>query len=996
MSSIVAKAKQYHKADIIIQHFFNSRGQALEHSFDGFLRSLLEQILRREPSLIQYMVEEWRATQEQSPDFPKWTLPLLKEALMKVLVHGSQYTHFLLILDALDEYDGLRGEMDILSFLSMVNTSSKSSHLRIVFSCRYSPDIGIPNIMGGFRMEQRNEADITSLVNDEWSLIFPPDSMTEELHEVKRTIIQKADGVFLWVRLALQGVSGVVREGGTVAEIKETIDDIPSELSNMYEMLLSRVGDKHKKETYLMLSVVLASRRPLTLTEFKLVMGLCTGEFECLIDMERSNTVISNDSVMQKRIRSRSGGLLEVKATGETWRQDAKAGRTMNGGIVQLIHQSVKDFLLVHEEDTKSTFPNQDRLVANGHEKLAQACLRYLKMREISSLQRQWVSTANESVISEEYPLLFYSISNWRWHCQQAERLGLPQVDLIRQTFDFETGTFSHWLELYNALCPAEPLSTDYTLYQLAVHDNLATLLEYFCKTGELDVNAWTEAGNKSTYLFHAVSEGCKESVKVLLEYGANPDAGGLEHGTPILLACVLGYVDIARMLLEAGAEFQGGLDPYGLSSEFPGFAMLYRPIAMAAYSGNADVINLIIQYDPGAVVNHWHRQYAVLCLVIGAKEAVESFPEKERESQFLSRVSKLLPLLLGGDYSETEIFDSTMILYVCAVRGYSKKSLDMFLNTQYASRAEGFTKMIAQICSHGPLSALQYLVEYCSVEMVQNMMIEDYGNLLHAAVFNPHTSVIVYLLDLGLDIDAQDSSGQTPLHYASARSSGAHIELLLTRGADGTIRDNQGFTAFHLALMNPYLRRSISILEQLMSSSKEDAHSSSRDGVKPLHLAAAAGWLPTVEWLLKNGADIKCSDDLGRTALHTAASSMGLDSIDIVKFLINHGLSATDQDEGGMTPLHHVFYTYDKLDPDSYDPDVSLVIARYLLQQGADPAIQDSEGNTVLHLAAWRGHVGIVKTLIQSGVDTSVTNNANQKPIDNAWSEDIRKLLEL
>src|SRR6478735_7960419 len=114
-------------------------------------------------------------------------------------------------------------------------------------------------------MEQRNEADIASIINDEWLLIFPPDSMTEELEEVKRTIIQKADGVFLWVRLALQGISGVVREGGTVAEIRETIDDIPSELSNMYEMLLSRVGDKHKKETYLMLSVVLASRRPLTL-----------------------------------------------------------------------------------------------------------------------------------------------------------------------------------------------------------------------------------------------------------------------------------------------------------------------------------------------------------------------------------------------------------------------------------------------------------------------------------------------------------------------------------------------------------------------------------------------------------------------------------------------------------------------------------------------------------------------------------------------------------
>lgn len=61
---------------------------------------------------------------------------------------------------------------------------------------------------------------------------------------------------------------------------------------------------------------------------------------------------------------------------------------------------------------------------------------------------------------------------------------------------------------------------------------------------------------------------------------------------------------------------------------------------------------------------------------------------------------------------------------------------------------------------------------------------------------------------------------------------------------------------------------------------------------------------------------------------------------------------------------------------------------ARYLIQQGADPAVQDHEGNDFLHLAAWRGHIGIVKILLRDGFDVTATNHADQKPIDLAQNE--------
>ncbi|EGY21248.1 uncharacterized protein VDAG_02772 [Verticillium dahliae VdLs.17] len=151
------------------------------------------------------------------------------------------------------------------------------------------------------------------------------------------------------------------------------------------------------------------------------------------------------------------------------------------------------------------------------------------------------------------------------------------------------------------------------------------------------------------------------------------------------------------------------------------------------------------------------------------------------------------------------------------------------------------------------------------------------------------------------------------------------------------------------------------------------------------LHLAAAQGWLATVEWLMEIGADIFSHDNQGRTPLHTAAASMGIDSTTVVRFSVDRGLEVEDADEGGMTPLHHVLYSYDVLHKDAFDPEVSLANARYLLQRGANVNAKDLEGTTPLHLATWRGNSAVVKLLLKSGADVEARNRGDVKPIDHA-----------
>ncbi|NGX51961.1 MAG: Phosphocholine transferase AnkX [Candidatus Anoxychlamydiales bacterium] len=127
------------------------------------------------------------------------------------------------------------------------------------------------------------------------------------------------------------------------------------------------------------------------------------------------------------------------------------------------------------------------------------------------------------------------------------------------------------------------------------------------------------------------------------------------------------------------------------------------------------------------------------------------------------------------------------------------------------------------------------FLIDHLLAKRLDPNARNKYGhNLLHIAAHAQHNDagLITKALKLTREINSQDNTGQTPMHYASYSGNKQALEILLQNGADKDITTNEGQT--------------------------------------PLHYAAGKGHVKAVEILVQD-ADVTIEDNKGYTALDLA-----------------------------------------------------------------------------------------------------------------------------
>lgn len=176
---------------------------------------------------------------------------------------------------------------------------------------------------------------------------------------------------------------------------------------------------------------------------------------------------------------------------------------------------------------------------------------------------------------------------------------------------------------------------------------------------------------------------------------------------------------------------------------------------------------------------------------------------------------------------------------------------------------------------------------------------------------------------------------------------------------------------------------------------------SKDEDERTPLHWACASGRLDVAEFLLDDAkAAVNVQDDAGWTPLMSAASA---GHGDVVGLLLSKGANANLPNENGQIPLHYhrgrqeiaellLDYTRDVNQADNVGSTPltraiggkpSPAIIALLLDHGAKVNTRDIAGNTPLHLAITEGYEDIARFLIENGADPSAKNVDGERCVD-------------
>jgi ankyrin len=268
-------------------------------------------------------------------------------------------------------------------------------------------------------------------------------------------------------------------------------------------------------------------------------------------------------------------------------------------------------------------------------------------------------------------------------------------------------------------------------------------------------------------------------------------------------------------------------------------------------------------------------------------------------------------------------------------------------------------------------------------------------------------------LVDHGLDIEARDNTGRTPLIHACLVGNLAAGQLLLELGADLEARDDSGFTPLlcavekgHLALIKELDRRGADfaaitagnlgvlhlaardreVLRYLLGKNP-DLELRSNSGMTPLIARAGAGHHGMVGMLLEAGAQVNATTGAmgqkGTTALHAACRNYDPDDVNrlqnrrealggekldaqpcasredrirTIELLLDHGANPLAREGDWMTPLHLAARW-----------GLPEAVERFL-RDGAPPNIVTVQLNTPLHLAAKGGHLECARVLVENG----------------------------
>ncbi|KAH0042265.1 purine and uridine phosphorylase, partial [Aureobasidium melanogenum] len=550
-----------------------------QNSLATCLCALLHQLFQHQPHLLQHAVPAWNSDGSKLQQETDKLWRTLLAATSDAAAHNT-----ICVLDALDECkDGDRSNLiEKLAQFHKIAADSQQPHqswLKFIVTSRPYDDIQrgfqhIPPSLPAIRLrgEEENDqirAEINRVINLKvLQLANELDLRESTSSRLEQTLLAMEHRTYLWLHLAIDDIRTTLQN--SLRPDEEPIKSVPSSVEAAYEKILRRVSGARRPKVKLILQIIVGARRPLTVGEMALALGLAISK-----QYITSEDAQIDPDHLEKQLRHWCGLFVFV-----------------NHLRIHLIHQTAREFLVAREH-TQMRGGLQNSLWMYSLEQIetektmAQICIRCLNLKDLRLLLDDDHSHASKQFRVSRKEFAEYSCEWWATHYKCSESAA-------------EKDTFQDALELYGTGgedCLTWATHCDKKRYMgitrmtrigLAAHNGHGRILEHILSVESAEVDekdSW-----RRTALLSASMEGHDKIVQMLLSKGADINQGG-RYGNPLQAASTGGHDKIVQILLSEGADvnIQGGW--YG------------NALQAASARGHDKIVQMLL--DRGADVNH-------------------------------------------------------------------------------------------------------------------------------------------------------------------------------------------------------------------------------------------------------------------------------------------------------------------------------------------------------------------------------------------------------
>lgn len=452
-------------------------------------------------------------------------------------------------------------------------------------------------------------------------------------------------------------------------------------------------------------------------------------------------------------------------------------------------------------------------------------------------------------------------------------------------------------------------------------------------------VHTWQGFG---TPLGWACKTGQTDVARLLLEFGADPSARHAETGrTALHLAATSGRAATIQLLLDHGVDVEARMEDDEQT-----------PLHLAATEGRIDLVTTLIENGANPNAKDWSDEtplyravlarnatLARLLLTHGADWAAD---QEAVQHIAMTNRPNLVELLLESEL-ELDMVTACSVGDIDRVLGL----LEADPSLSRKSDDNGSTPLVAAL-RNGRDDIARLLLDHGADP---NATDARYPRLtpLYYAVTDCGPETVGLLLEQGADVSVPTVLDRSVLFYAATRGSGASVELLIEHGA----AINEAATAAVLGRTQ--------VVEDALEDDPKFAHMVVANRTL-FCWVALSGQTEVLGLLLAGGAEVDRPIRPNGPGEATLAFVAGAGRIEVMKVLLEHGADVNGEPENWTTPLAAACR------------NGRLEVVELLIEHGADVEVGERMGQLrPLHLATVLNHPTVVTLLLEHGAKVNV-----------------------